>query len=203
MQKVAILGGTFNPIHNGHIKLAENALMQFQLDSCWFMPAPNPPHKLGMEIADYADRMAMIRLAIAPYRQFEVSDFESRRQGASYTADTLRQLTALYPDIHFLFLVGADSFYEIESWRCPETILELAELIVADRDYASHHSTLEEHAQMLRNRYRARIHFIHAEEVDISSAEIRRILQTGRRGAERMIPESVYAYIKECHLYGQ
>ena len=100
-------------------------------------------------------------------------------------------------------MLGADSFYEIESWHCPELILKYAGLIVADRDYSKNHESLSAHAEHLRARYHARIDFIHAEEVDISSEHIRRLFASGRGGAERLIPSAVYDYIRAHHLYGQ
>ena len=146
MERVAILGGTFNPIHNGHLKLAENALRQFALDSCWFMPAPNPPHKEGAVATDFSDRLAMVRLAIASCRSFRASDFEAGLEGKSYTSRTLSLLRENFPRTDFYFVVGADSFYEIERWHEPGEVLRLAALIVADRDYDKNHASLEAHA---------------------------------------------------------
>ncbi|MGP1349172.1 MAG: nicotinate (nicotinamide) nucleotide adenylyltransferase [Stomatobaculum sp.] len=203
MERVAILGGTFNPIHNGHLKLAENALRQFALDSCWFMPAPNPPHKEGAVATDFSDRLAMVRLAIASCRSFRASDFEAGLEGKSYTSRTLSLLRENFPRTDFYFVVGADSFYEIERWHEPGEVLRLAALIVADRDYDKNHASLEAHAAHLQAKYAARIHFIHAEEIDISSARIRRLLASGKRGAERLLPKAVYSYIQTHHLYGQ
>ena len=205
MKKTAILGGTFDPIHTGHLKLAENAWNQFSLDECWFLPAPNPPHKAGHVNADYADRLAMARLAVEPYPHFTVSDFESRRPAGlpSYTSETLKALCALYPDTEFSFLIGADSFYEIEGWHEPGEIFQRARILVADRDYEKNHDSLSGHAETLRRKFGARIDFIRAEEVDISSAHIRAMFASGSRTPKRLIPPAVFEYIQAHHLYAQ
>lgn len=203
MKRVAILGGTFNPIHNGHLKLAENALRQFELDSCWFMPAPNPPHKEGVVSTEFFHRLAMVHLAISSCHAFSASDFEAGLEGKSYTSRTLSLLSEKFPETEFYFVVGADSFYELERWHEPAKVLRLATLIVADRDYDKNHASLEAHASHLQTKYGARILFIHAEEIDISSARIRRLFASGKRGAERLLPKAVYNYIQTHHLYGQ
>jgi nicotinate-nucleotide adenylyltransferase len=200
MKRVGILGGTFDPIHNGHLKLAENAYAQFPLDEILFMPAPNPPHKTDHLITDFAVRMEMVRLAIRPYAGFVCSDFEAGRQGKSYTAQTLEELQQANPDTAYSFILGADSFYEIGTWYHPEIILRLADLIVADRDYEKNHQSLEKHADDLRERYGARIGFIRAEEVDISSVHLRKLISENR-STEKYLPAAVLNYIREHHLY--
>lgn len=201
MKKIAILGGTFNPIHNGHLKLAENTWRQFSLDEFWFMPAPNPPHKQGRTITDYSHRLAMTKLAIKKNSAFVCSDFEAGRSGKSYTSDTLTELTELYPDAEFFFVMGADSFYEFDTWHEPGTILQHAALIVAERDYEKNHLSLNQQAELLRQKYNARIHFIHAEEVDISSEQIRTWLRSGKKNVGKYLPEGVLEYIQAHHLY--
>ena len=203
MKQIAILGGTFDPIHNGHLKLAENAYAQFSLDEVWFMPAPNPPHKTGRRITDYRDRFAMVELAIKPYKGFVCSDYETRREGKSYTSETVAELTADYPDCQFHFVLGADSFYEFQNWHEPGTILKYVSLIVADRDYAKNHASLGEQAAFLKEQFGARVQFIHAPEVDISSEYIRSLYAAGKKKAARLTPPAVAEYIAAHHLYGQ
>ena len=186
-KQIAILGGTFDPIHNGHLKLAENAFRQFRLNEVWFMPAPNPPHKTGRKIEDFADRAAMVRLAIAPYEGFVCSEFETQFQGKSYTSETLTRLTEMYPDTDFYFVVGADSFYEFGNWHEPETISKL------DRDVQE---------KYLRETFGTRVLFVRAAEVDISSNHIRRLLRNGRlRAAAKLLPAPVLDYIRARRLY--
>jgi len=201
MRRIGILGGTFDPIHNGHIKLAENAFSQFPMDELWFMPAPMPPHKTGRSITDYRHRVCMVRLAIMGHAGFSCSEFESGREEKSYTAETLKELAKIYPDTAFSFILGADSFYEIESWYRPDIIFKIADLIVEDRDYDKNKGSLEKQASVLKEKYKARVGFIRAEEVDISSAHLRKMLADGKKSAEKFLPKPVVDYIKENHLY--
>ena len=206
MKRIAILGGTFNPIHNGHLKLAENAMHQFPLDECWFMPSPNPPHKTGRIITDYSHRLAMVRLAVEPYASFRASDFEDRLATAragqkSYTSETLTALLKEYPDTRFYFLMGADSLYEFQTWHEPETIVQCAGLIAASRDYDREHRSLSEQAAFLKERFGAEVHLIRAEQVDISSERIRGLYAAGKRSASKYVPSAVADYISAHRLY--
>ncbi len=162
MKKIAILGGTFNPVHNGHLKLAENTWRQFSLDEFWFLPSPNPPHKQGRTITDFSHRFEMTKLAIRKYPSFVCSDFETRRTGKSYTSDTLTELKQLHPDTEFYFVMGADSFYEFGNWHEPETISKLATIIVADRDYEKSHSDRDVQEKFLRETFGTRVLFVRA-----------------------------------------
>ena len=201
MKKIAILGGTFNPIHNGHLKLAENVRRQFALDEFWFLPSPNPPHKQGRVVTDYSHRFAMTRIAAARYQGFVCSDFESKRTGKSYTSDTLTELTELYPDTEFFFVMGADSFYEFHTWHEPEVISKLASLIVAGRDYEKDHLSLSQQAEYLKEKYGTRALFVRAGEVDISSEQLRTWLAAGKKSVGRYLPPEVLEYIRAHHLY--
>ena len=206
MKRIAILGGTFNPIHNGHLKLAENAMHQFPLDECWFMPSPNPPHKTGRKITDFEDRCNMVRLAVKPYSGFLASDFENKLSsakpgGRSYTSETLKALTEAYPDSSFYFVMGADSLYEFETWHEPEVIVRYASLLVAARNYDQEHESLSEKAAHLREMFHAEIHLIRAEEVDISSEHIRSLYAAGKKSAARYLPAEVAEYIERKGLY--
>ena len=180
MRQIAILGGTFDPIHNGHLKLAEEACAHFPLDACWFMPAAVPPHKQGRKLASYAQRFHMAELATAAYEKFEVSDFEAQRSGLSSTSDTLALLRKEYPDSAFSLILGADSFFEFENWHAPEDICRNARLLVAAREYAREHSSLSEHARHLEERFGARVALIPAPQY---------------------LPAAVYRYIQAEGLY--
>ena len=202
MQQIAILGGTFDPIHNGHLKLAEEACAHFPLDACWFMPAAEPPHKQGRKLASYAQRFHMAELATAAYEKFEVSDFEAKRSGLSYTSDTLALLRSEYPDSEFSLILGADSFFEFENWHAPADICRDARLLVAAREYAREHSSLSEHARHLEERFGARVALIPAPLLDISSMHIRELLAAGKKSAAQYLPAAVYRYIQAEGLYG-
>ena len=114
--KIGILGGTFNPIHNGHLMLAKEAYEQHNLDKVWIMVSPNPPHKAGTTIVDVTDRNNMVKAAIEPYDFMEFSDYEQRRVGFIYTAETLTLLKKDYPENEYYFIIGGDSLENIEKW---------------------------------------------------------------------------------------
>ena len=137
MKKVGIMGGTFNPIHLGHLMLAENAYDFCKLDEIWFIPSADPPHKIGQPVLDYIHRSRMTELAIKEIPYFKKYDFEAQRSERSYTAETLRLLHKKYPDVEFYFIMGADSLFQLETWYAPERVMAQAILLVAVRN---HHS---------------------------------------------------------------
>ena len=200
MKKLGLFGGTFNPIHNGHIVIAEKAYTQFGLDKVWFMPSPTPPHKDKGNIISYEHRVAMVKLAIEDYEGFECSEFEKKYEGKSYSAQTLTELTELYPDTEICFIIGADSFYEIERWYHPEIVMKLAHLLVAVRNYDGADKTMEAQKKLLEQKYGARISFIESDLIDISSTEIREAIKAGH-DISKMIPVKVFEYIKANHIY--
>ena len=126
MKKVGIMGGTFNPIHVGHLMLAENAYACENLDEIWFIPSADPPHKKEENVLNYEFRSQMTELAIRNIPYFVKYDFEAQRKAYSYTAETLRLLQQLYPDNEFYFIMGADSLFQIETWYEPASIFVLA-----------------------------------------------------------------------------
>ena len=129
--RIGILGGTFNPIHLGHIELARTAYRELNLDKVWFMPSKNPPHKDNDSIASETDRVNMINLAIQDYDYFEVSDIELKREGITYTSDTLEYLQEKYSEDTFYFIIGADSLINIEKWHRPDMLFRLTTFVVA------------------------------------------------------------------------
>lgn len=199
MKKVGIMGGTFNPIHLGHLMLAENAYSFCNLDEIWFMPSADPPHKTNQNVLDYVHRSRMTELAIESVSYFKKTDFETLRKEHSYTAETLRLLHEDYPDTEFYFIMGADSLFQIETWYEPHNVMSRAVLIVAVRD---HHSTSEMHAQIsyLEEKYDAKIHLINMPEIDLSSNFIRNRVHENET-IRFFVPEKVRQYIYENHLY--
>ena len=133
-KKKGILGGTFNPVHNGHLMIAENAYKEFDLSEVWMMPAYIPPHKRHEFILDDEFRLAMVAKAVEDVPYLKVSDYEIQRGNVSYTANTLTELKSLYPENEYFFIMGADSLMDFETWYHPEIILQKANLIVAARD---------------------------------------------------------------------
>ena len=201
MKKIGILGGTFDPIHSGHLILAEEAKELCNLDEVWFMPAKTPPHKLGKKISEFSRRKSMIELAIQGHSGLCCSDFENTLEGNSYTFNTLEKLQGKYIDDEFYFIMGADSFYEIETWKNPDIILKIVKLIVASRDYSNENLTLKKHFEYLKSKYEIKgIYFLETMDIDISSTRIRE-LAGGGESISKYVPESVCRYIEENKLY--
>lgn len=133
IMRLGVFGGSFNPIHFGHLLLAEACRVQARLDEVWFVPAATPPHKQDHQRAPDADRLAMLRLAIGGHTPFQVSEIELSRGGVSYTVDTLREIHQRQPDAELFFLMGADSLADWSSWRSPDEICRLATPLVVRR----------------------------------------------------------------------
>lgn len=200
MADIGIMGGTFDPIHNGHLLLGRQAYEEYHLDEIWFMPSGNPPHKTDHRVTDVDRRCDMVRLAIAEYPHFRFSDFEAKRPGNTYTAQTLRLLTAAYPQHRFYFIIGADSLYEIEKWYHPEDVMAQTILLVAGREYEDARCSVDEQITRLRAKYGADIRRLHCEEVDISSGELREMEARGRK-IFKYVPKSVEQYIERNGMY--
>ncbi|MCI8659442.1 MAG: nicotinate-nucleotide adenylyltransferase [Lachnospiraceae bacterium] len=200
MAEIGIMGGTFDPIHNGHLLLGRQAYTEYHLDEIWFMPSGTPPHKKDHVVTSAEHRIEMVRLAIKDYPGFVCSDFEIWRQGNTYTAETLRLLHKQYLKNCFYFIIGADSLYQIENWYHPAEVMKQCVLLVAHREYEEAHCPVREQADHLRRSYKADIRFLHCPEVDIASGELREMVREGK-GIHSYVPESVEAYIQTHRLY--
>ncbi len=213
MARVAVLGGSFNPIHYGHLLLADEILEQLGLDRVLFVPAAAPPHKPTAQLAPAADRFEMVRLAIAGQARFAVSDVELRRSGPSYTVDTLEAL-AVGGDTLFL-VVGSETFLDLLSWREPRRVARLARLIVVPRtgsafdpDSAAAQKVLREigveggfvHADAGTGAPAPGVVIAHVTSLPLSGSELRRRVQEGRSLAFRMPPAAI-DYIRARGLY--
>ena len=200
MRRIGIMGGTFDPVHNGHILLGKQAHAEYSLDEIWYMPSHQPPHKKDHPVSDGRDRLNMLYLALDEIPWFLVSDFEMRREGTTYTAHTMELLKMEYPDVKFYFIIGADSLFQLETWYCPEKVMSLTSFLVSGREYESHGITMEQQIKHLKEQFGADIQILHNQEVDIASAEIRRRVAEGKSIAKD-VPESVEEYIKSHRLY--
>ena len=200
MANIGIVGGTFDPIHNGHLLLGTQAYIEYGLDSIWYMPSGQPPHKKNHVITAANFRCDMVRLAIEERDPFSLSEFETSREGNTYTAQTLKLLKESYPEHVFSFIIGADSLYEIEQWYRPDLVMAQAVLLVADRDYHPMHPRMERQINRLTEKYGAEIFRLHCPEVNISSVEIRAMAARGESLCG-LVPDAVRVYIKEKKLY--
>ncbi|MBR6770001.1 MAG: nicotinate-nucleotide adenylyltransferase [Lachnospiraceae bacterium] len=198
-KRIGIMGGTFNPIHFGHLLLAEQARDSFGLDQILFIPSGHPYMKEQQMVTDRYLRLEMTRLAICENPFFQLSDMEVKRQGPSYTFQTLADLKEQSPETDFYFIAGADSIFDMEKWKQPAAIFRDCTVLAAVRDQAVHPS-LEKEILRLQQQYKARIETIPMKEVGISSTDIRNRLKEGR-SIRYMVPDQVIAYIEKNHLY--
>jgi nicotinate-nucleotide adenylyltransferase len=189
LARVGILGGTFDPPHNGHIAIARAALTELSLDKVIFIPARIPPHKTKRIIAAAEDRVNMLQLEIGRYPDFEISRIELDRPGPSYTADTLQELRALYPETELILLMGADNVSEIEGWHEPERIAALAVLAAANRPKFNP-----------GGKYADRVVYFEMPPTDISSTEIRNRIKA-QKPITDLVPPEVEDYIIKRGLY--
>ena len=199
-KKVGIMGGTFDPIHVGHLILGENAYHQFALDKVLFMPSGNPPHKRNRQgRATLEQRIEMVRLAIQDNSHFELSLEDAFEDGYSYTKQTLERLTLANPDVEYYFIMGADSLFSFEDWREPERIVQLAVIVAAVRDHVNE-ETMQKQVTYLQNKMGANIHILSTPNMDISSQMLRGWVEEGR-SLRYYIPDSVVEYIQKNNLY--
>ncbi|MFA9466088.1 MAG: nicotinate-nucleotide adenylyltransferase [Velocimicrobium sp.] len=199
MKKIGIMGGTFNPIHNGHLAIAKAAYEQFSLEKVLFLPSKKPPHKKNRKIEGNKERMDMVSLAILPYPFFVISKNEMEREGYSYTSDTLADLKKIYPDYELCFIVGADSLHYMAQWHKPEIVFSLSHVLCAPRYPNTKQEDYKCREQLLM-KFKAKIDFIEMKPVNISSKKIVQSLQEGKE-IQDQLPEEVYQYIKAHHLY--
>ncbi len=196
--KTGIFGGSFNPIHNGHIELAKKFFNKLELDRLFIVPTYIPPHKSMKDYIFPDQRFEMCSLAVKGIDGFEVSNIEIKRHGASYTYLTLKELHSLYPDDELYLLTGADMFMTLHEWKKPEVIFELSTVCGVSRN-DDDTAVLEKQAEYLRS-LGARTVVLDAEIITVSSTEIRNRVKNGEDISELVDPK-VKRYIKEHNLY--
>lgn len=199
MQKIGIYGGTFNPVHLGHISLAKRFRKALGLDTVFLVPTATPPHKVHKDLAGGYERYEMCKLAVEGEEGLDVSDLELIRGGKSYTVDTLLEFRRRYPDSALYLITGADMFLTLEQWYRFGDIAHLAVLCAAPRDEDSAED-LYRYADQLRAVYGAQIAVVNFPLLPISSTLVRDRLRAGEP-VENLVPRAVKQYICERKLY--
>ncbi|MBE6095767.1 MAG: nicotinate-nucleotide adenylyltransferase [Schwartzia succinivorans] len=197
--RVGILGGTFDPIHNGHLMMAEAVRDEYEMEKVLFIPAAQPPHKRGHKISPAEDRYMMTVLATCMNPAFEVSDIEMRREGLSYSIDTVRALLrATGGDSEFFFIAGTDVIREIHTWERIEELLDICPFIAASRPGCR--PDVERTRNLLGDLGVRQIHLLNTPELEISSTDIRERVAAGR-SIKYIVPSEVEHYIYKKGLY--
>lgn len=198
--KIGIMGGTFDPIHIGHLILGETAYEQFSLDKVLFMPAGNPPHKTKRTgCASDEQRTEMVRRAILNNPHFELSLAEMNANGFSYTYRTLERLNRNNPNTEYYFIIGADSLYDFDHWKEPGRISRAAKIVVATRDNTRSEQLTQE-MQRISEKYNSVFLKLDSLNIDISSRMLRSWIAE-KRTVKYYLPDSVISYIYEQEIY--
>lgn len=200
-QKIGLMGGTFNPVHYGHLLIAENAFEQFSLNKVIFMPTGHSPHKDETQILDAKQRSAMIRLAIADNPHFSCSDYEVQKDDVSYTYLTLQAFHKRFPEDELYFIMGADSLAYLDRWQNPKEISELCIILVAVRDGLDIQDLTNIQA-FLHKKYGTRISFINTPNFSVSSRMIRERVAASH-SIRYLVPDAVEQYIQQGDLYSK
>lgn len=200
-ERIGILGGSFNPVHMGHLVMAQDAMERFALDRVLLIPARLPPHKPSPSLVGAGHRLEMLRLAAEGDPRLEVRDDEVRREGVSFTVDTLRELRGRLPEAALHFIIGGDTLRELHTWREITVVLELCTMVTVARpgfsadsvDAASLNLPAPWPARLLRN-------VVTGHLIGISATDIRQRVQAGRP-IRYLVPDAVERYIREHQLY--
>lgn len=198
-RRIGIMGGTFNPIHMGHVILAETAYKEYQLDEVMFLPAKKPPHKCEKDLVSQEDRLNMIMATVREKSQFSVSPLEFNREGITYTIDTMEYLQSKHPDTCYYYIIGADSLYNLEKWHRAPELLGRTNFLVAARD-GHNYEKMQKFAAYLRKKYHASIQFLNTPMIEISSSMIRERIRHGK-SVFSLLPDEVVSYVQQKKLY--
>lgn len=199
MRRIGILGGTFNPIHYGHLTLGEWARDALELDQVWIIPTGVSYMKDQGEIVSAGDRLQMAELAVCDNAGFQCLDIEIRQKGHTYSYETLERLKAMYPEDELYFIVGADCLFTIETWKNPEQLLQSCILVAAVRENVDL-SEMRSKKEDLEKRFHGKVILLPFLKMSLSSTEIRQRIRQGK-SVRYLIPEKVLLYIEEKGLY--
>ncbi|MFP3868772.1 MAG: nicotinate-nucleotide adenylyltransferase [Desulfobacteraceae bacterium] len=212
--RLGLFGGTFNPIHQGHLRSAEEILESLTLDRLWFIPAAQPPHKDSGAVTPFATRLTMTRLAVAEHPTFEVSDIEGQRPGRSYSIETIRQVRQSFgAGAEIFFILGLDAILEINTWKDYRQLFTLCHFVVLDRPGSERRQLASVLQQEVHPQFRYQkeqdaflhpsgyqVFFRYTTLLDISSTQIRRLAGQGK-SIRYLLPEAVRRYILLNKLY--
>ncbi|MDD6355782.1 MAG: nicotinate (nicotinamide) nucleotide adenylyltransferase [Oscillospiraceae bacterium] len=195
--KIGLYGGAFNPVHNGHLALAEHFKNALELERLIFIPTHVPPHKSGDGLVSGEHRINMLSLALSGLDYCSVSDIEFRREGKSYTYDTVCELKKIYPDDEFFLIVGADQYFDFQKWYRADELLRQVTVCSAARENNQYRQMLKYKSKHDNMQNTVVCNF---DVTEISSSKIRNMISTGQSVTE-FVPDSVLRYIKENNLY--
>ena len=195
--KIGLYGGAFNPVHNGHLALAEHFKNALEFERLIFIPTHVPPHKSGDGLVSGEHRINMLSLALSGLEYCSVSDIEFRREGKSYTYDTVCELKKIYPDDEFFLIVGADQYFDFQKWYRADDIFRQVTVCSAARENNQYRQMLEYKSKHDNMQNTVVCNF---DVTEISSSKIRNMISTGQSVSE-FVPDSVLWYIKENNLY--
>ena len=194
------MGGTFDPIHNGHLLIAQAALDHYALDEVLFVPSGTPWLKDVTKVLDKKTRVSMTGLAIEDNPGFALSTIEIDREGNSYSYETVEMLKKSNPDVEYYFILGADSLLHLEDWKNPDKLMAACTLLTAVRDDCDE-ARIKEKIEYLKEKYRAVIELLPTTRIDISSTMIRDKVRAGQ-SIRYMLPDAVREYIEKHDIYG-
>ena len=200
MNSIAILGGSFNPVHYGHLKMAEAAMESTHFSKVLFIPTGTPYHKEQKDLLPFSDRLKLLELAIENCPDFDCSPIEGERDGNSYTIDTVRELLRQNPTNSYSLLIGTDQFLTLRSWH---KIIELGQLVdfyIANRNGEMSFSTFQKEKEALEKELSLHCKLFPMPAIDLSSTEIRNLLKEGK-SIHGMLPKSVEEYILKKGFY--
>src|SRR5947209_10959577 len=199
--RIGVFGGAFDPVHYGHLILAEQCREQARLDQVWFVPTAHPPHKQAGAVSPFERRAAMLELAVAGHPAFRVDPVEGERPGPSYTADTLDELHRRHPDAEWFLLIGSDVLPDLPHWHEPQRVVSRAGLVVMERPGWPVLSAEQLRAAIsLPAGAALRLERVDVPLIDLSSRDIRRRVRAGR-SIRYMLPRAVEVYVAEKGLY--